>query len=123
VGNRSDGQDFSLRTLTTENRWRIQYWGGAFDIDFTYDSLDKWVHITHVHDGSRTQIYADGIRIVDGPVSLDTQDNNPWQIGRYGWPDACFDGMIDELRLYNRALTPEEALGAAGRTSPIHKPL
>jgi hypothetical protein len=123
LGNRSDGQDFSLRTLTTENRWRIQYWGGAFDIDFTHDSLDKWVHITHVHDGSHTQIYADGIRIVDGPVSLDTGDNNPWQIGRYGWPDAYFDGMIDELRLYNRALTPEEALGAAGRTSPIHKPL
>lgn len=122
VGNRSNGQDFSLRTLTTDNSWRIQYWGGGFDIDFTHDTVAKWVHFTHVHDGTSTKVYADGVLIVDGPVTLDTQDNNPWQIGRYGWPDAYFQGMIDELHLYNRALSAEEALFAAGRTEPIHKP-
>ena len=122
VGNRSGGQDFSLRTLGTESQWRVQYWGGAFDIDFTLDATDKWIHITHVYDGSATQIYADGILVAEGPGTLNTMDNNPWQIGRYGWPDAYFDGMIDELSLYNRALSAEEALFMAGRTDPVHKP-
>jgi len=30
--------------------------------------------------------------------------------------------VIDELYLYNRALSPEEVLGAAGQTMPRHKP-
>jgi len=123
VGARVDGQDFSLRTLDTDGNWRTQYWGGAFDIDFTLDATDKWVHFTHVYDGARTTIYANGILIVDEATTLDTQDTNPWQIGRYGWPDAYFDGLIDELHLYNRALSAEEALFMAGRTDPIHKPL
>ena len=121
VGNRANGEDFSLRTLgSTENRWRIQYWGG--DNDFTHDTVDKWVHFTHVHDGTHTKIYADGMLIVDWEKTIDTKDNNPWQIGRYGWPDAYYNGLIDELHLYDRALSAEEALFMAGRSEPIHKP-
>ena len=118
VGNRATGQDFCLRTLDDiDNRWRVQYWGG--DYDFTYDSRDRWVHFTHVHDGARTKIYADGILIVDWEKSIDTTDDNPFQIGRYGWPESYFNGMIDELRLYNRALSAAEAAGAAGRVLPF----
>jgi len=115
VGNRATAEDFSLRTLdNTDNRWRIQYWGG--DYDFTYDSKNKWVHFTHVHDGARTRIYADGRLIVDWAKTLNTTDNNPFQIGRYGWPDAYFDGLIDDLRVYKYALSPAEAAGLAGFT-------
>jgi hypothetical protein len=35
MGNRADGQDFSLRTLATQDQWRVQYWG-ALD-RFTYE--------------------------------------------------------------------------------------
>ena len=55
--------------------------------------------------------------------TIDTKYTNPWQIGRYGWPDAYYNGLIDELHLYNRALSAEEALFMAGRTAPIHKAL
>ncbi len=121
VGARTTGQDFCLRTLDSiENRWRIQYWGG--DFDFTYDTADRWVHFAHVHDGTHTKIYADGVLIVDWEKTIDTTDTNSWQIGLYGWPDSYFDGIIDELSLYNRALSPEEILGAAGRTEPVAKP-
>jgi len=120
VGDRNNGQDFSLRTLATDNLWRIQYWGG--DLDFTLDSLDKWVHFTHVHDGVNTKIYANGVQIVDWEITLDTQDTNPFQIGLYGWPDAFFNGLIDEVRVYNRALSAGEALSLAGGTSPIDQP-
>ena len=121
VGARADTQDFSLRTLDSiENRWRIQYWGG--DFDFTLDTANKWVHFTHVHDGVNTKIYANGVLFVDWAKTIDTTDTNPLQIGLYGWPEFYFEGLIDEVRVYNRALTEAEALWLGGGTAPIDKP-
>ena len=119
VGNRATAQDFSLRTLDTENSWRVQYWGG--DSDFSYNTANEWVHFTHVHDGAYTKIYANGVLIVDWEKTIDTTDDNPFQIGLYGWPGDFFNGLIDEVRLYNRALSAGEALGLSGQTTPRHK--
>jgi hypothetical protein len=120
VGARNTGEDFCLRTLDdVVNRWRIQYWGG--DYDFTFNTLERWVNFTHVHDGTHTIIYGDGRMLVNWEKTINTTDTNPFQIGRYGWPDAYFYGVIDEVRVYNRALTQAEALGLAERTEPIFK--
>ena len=120
VGARADTQDFCLRTLDSiENRWRVQYWGG--DFDFSYDTVDKWVHFAHVHDGTHTKVYADGILVVDWEKTIDTTDDNPFQIGCYGWQNDYFNGLIDEVCVYNRALSGGEVLGLLGETTPRHK--
>ncbi len=120
VGARVATQDFCLRTLDTESTWRIQYWGG--DSDFTLDAANKWVHFAHVHDGVNTKIYANGVLLLDWAKTIDTPDTNPFQIGCYGWQNDYFDGLIDEVRVYNRALSESEALFLAGGTAPIDKP-
>jgi hypothetical protein len=120
VGARVTAQDFCLRTMATENTWRIQYWGG--DSDFVYDTIEKWVHFTHVHDGAATKIYANGVLIVDWEKTVDTSDGNPFQIGCYGWQNDYFNGLIDEVRLYDQALSAGEALWLSGQTTPRHKP-
>ena len=121
VGNRAGGEDFSLRTLgSIDNRWRIQYWGG--DYDFTYDSKDKWVHFGHVHDGAYTKIYADGVLIVNWAKTINTTDTNPFQIGMYGWTGNAFNGIIDDVHVYNYALSNEEVVGTMG-TGDVYVPL
>lgn len=51
VGARVAAEAFCLRTLDdVVDQWRIQYWGG--DQDFTFNTLEGWVHFTHVHDGT-----------------------------------------------------------------------
>jgi hypothetical protein len=122
MGTRADGQNFCLRTLATANTWRIQYWGGSAtetgwstgDFDFTYPSLNEWVHFAHVHDGTYTQIYANGLKIVEVPRTLNTGTTNPFVIAAYGWTDFTLNGRIDDLRLYNYALTQGQVLTAGG---------
>jgi len=101
----TDGEDFSFRTLSSDNEWKAQFWGSA-DIDFTYDSIDKWVHFVVTWDGTTTRIYADGSEVVSADNSLDTGNNKAFKIGK--WSDKFFDGKIDDVRIYNRALSSSE---------------
>lgn len=112
VGNRSMRQEFSLRTKgDVQNVWRVQYWDD--DYDFVYPSLNEWVHFALVHDGDRTKVYANGELVVDWEKTLFTTNINPFQIGCYGWQEAYFDGVIDDLRVYDYALSHGEVLFVA----------
>jgi hypothetical protein len=108
MGRNSNGQDFSLRTESSDNQWRVQYYGGDYDIDFSYNSKNWWVHFAHVYDGTRAKIYADGQLVVDEPRALNTTDKKTFKIGR--WDDHHFDGIIDDVRLYNYALDRDAVL-------------
>ncbi len=97
MGSHDDTEDFGLRTKTTINTWRVQYWKA--DQDFTFETENEWVHFTHVHDGTETRIYANGELIVTHPITLNTTDGKTFKIGSYR--ADRFDGLIDDLRLYN----------------------
>lgn len=114
MGEHSDGRDFSLRTRTTDNQWRVQQWGTG-DIDFTFDSKNKWVHFAHVYDGSTTKIYANGNLVTSVPRTLNTGGTKTFKIGR--WSNYYFDGIIDDVRIYNYALdiSAIQAIVAGGR--------
>ncbi len=100
----SCGQDFSIRTIG-ENRWRIEYYCTYYDVDIP--SRDRWVHFTHVYENGRTLYYVNGRLLVDwSHGALNTTDTNPLRFGL--WPTYYMDGMLDDIRLYNRALTPQE---------------
>ena len=71
---------------------------------------DQWHHVVGIIDGANSKMYFDGNPVQSGTV---TSSNNPTAdlyIGTcYTFDSACFyDGKIDELRIYNRALTPTE---------------
>ncbi|UCD51726.1 MAG: LamG domain-containing protein, partial [Phycisphaerales bacterium] len=123
----TDGADFSLRTEATDDHWRVQYWGNAFDADFTYASKNRWVHFAHVHDGSSTKVYADGQQVVNVPRTLNTADNKTFKIGKWTCGPAAnpqwaayFDGLIDDVRIYDRALDQEEIKSLSGTAEDIY---
>jgi hypothetical protein len=123
LGARVAGQNFCLRTLTTDNLWRTQLWGGAFDMDFTYDSLDKWVHFALVDEGSQTTVYADGAIVAQGARNLATAGTIPFRIGLYNVAEN-FDGRIDDVRIYNYGLSQEEvAYIASDGAGSLHLPI
>ena len=104
-----NGMDFSLRTLHSSDSWRVQLWGPA-DIDFTYESSNKWVHFALVHDGMKTSVYADGNLITEREQVLNTVANQDLAIAWWPYFDLprTFNGRIREFRVWDKALSQLE---------------
>jgi fibronectin type 3 domain-containing protein len=74
------------------------------------DSL-RWYHVVTTFDGSTSKIYLDGQ--LDGQLSVSgplVSTAEPLKIGVYGPARdlAYFAGLIDDIRIYNRALSAAE---------------
>jgi len=90
-------------------------------------TLNQWHHVALTYSGSR---WASGVKIfVDGedqPLEIMLDDVNsqgavqrePLRIGGGGGPNNRFRGRLDEVRIYNRALTTAEA-GMLAVLTPI----
>ncbi|MGH2797257.1 MAG: LamG-like jellyroll fold domain-containing protein, partial [Thermoleophilaceae bacterium] len=72
-------------------------------------SVGAWQHLAATYDGSVARFYVDGVEVASKPFTGNVGDSNTWRIGAYSSPVyGFFDGLIDEVRVYDRALTPEE---------------
>ncbi|OIO00927.1 hypothetical protein AUJ67_05080 [Candidatus Desantisbacteria bacterium CG1_02_49_89] len=74
-------------------------------------SLTQWHHYAGSYDGSAIRIYEDGVLMntfsIQGTINPDV--GGPVQIGRDdNGANRYFDGYIDEVRIYNRALSDTE---------------
>ncbi|MEZ5325686.1 MAG: LamG-like jellyroll fold domain-containing protein [Verrucomicrobiales bacterium] len=79
--------------------------------------LNQWIHIAGVYDGSASEarIYLNGV-LMDthgGPTGI-VRAGQVAGIGRNGTDEASFfNGAIDDLAIWSRALTPEEVASLA----------
>lgn len=71
----------------------------------------KWYHVAGTWTGNAWAIYVNGVQVLSGTCTPQTTRSNTLdvQIGRHGsWSWVYFNGIIDEVRIYNRALTSDE---------------
>jgi hypothetical protein len=72
-------------------------------------STTDWTHIAATFNGSRFRFYVNGALVSDvaqaGPI---TSSNDVLRIGGNSVWGEYFAGLIDEVRVYNRALTGTE---------------
>ena len=68
-------------------------------------SLDTW---THLADGSTLRFYIDGGVAGSATGTLGATTTGPFRMGTSGTCSAGFGGLIDEVAIYDRALTIEE---------------
>lgn len=81
-----------------------------------------WTHVAATYDGATAKIYINGAldasQAYSGPIAT---DDNPLRLGLYGAPNyGYFNGQIDELEIFNRALSSGEinaiyTAGSAGK--------
>jgi len=73
--------------------------------------FDQWYHIVGLYDGSYLRVYVNNTQKNSCSYSGNIANTNaPFTIGRWTKSDDKnpFYGTIDEVRIYNQALTPEE---------------
>lgn len=87
----------------------VGVWGLAANV--TGLVLDDWQHICFSWDGVSTiQSYVDGIANGSGSGTSISGSSPSLALGARLAQSAYFDGSIDDVRLYNRALTAAEVL-------------
>jgi hypothetical protein len=82
-----------------------------------------WRHVAMTYDGSRmatgVRIYLDGqpqeLEIILDAINQDFRTNEPLRIGGGGGFGPRFTGSMDEVRVYDRALPPQEVAMLAAR--------
>ncbi len=100
-----DGEDgFSLTTAEQDGQWVVDY--GSDHETFPADAAGEWTHFMHVHNRYFQWVYVNGEEVAETWIELDTSDGGTFRIGVSG--QACFDGLIDDVRLYSRAVTQDE---------------
>lgn len=87
--------------------------------------LNRWQHVMMTYDGSRTAegilIYVDGqsreLAVHLDDVNQNFQSREPMRIGGGGGPANRFRGRIDDVRIYDVALSPQHAAVVAAGES------
>jgi hypothetical protein len=82
----------------------------------------QWYHYVFSYDGTTSKIYRDGVLVGTSTIAVNTLNNN--NLFRLGLSETgatgLFNGIIDELEIYNRALTNQEAASLFTPLPPIH---
>ncbi|MCK4918754.1 MAG: LamG domain-containing protein, partial [Candidatus Pacebacteria bacterium] len=86
---------------------------------------NKWVHIVGTFDSTVIKLYMDSIEVdsTDYTGDIDSNINNKIFIGAYGTTGVAsnnfFNGSIDSVRIYNRALSAEEVRYHYNKGGPV----
>jgi hypothetical protein len=70
--------------------------------------LNTWSHLALTYDGATLRVYVNGEESSMPQTGRLKADANPLQIGGNAFYGEYFEGQIDEVRVYNRALNPSE---------------
>jgi hypothetical protein len=70
---------------------------------------NTWSHLAFTYDGAFTRLYINGVEVINQPLTGSAVvGTGALKIGGNAIWGEWFAGLIDEVRLYNRALTPAQ---------------
>ncbi|MBI1851219.1 MAG: LamG domain-containing protein [Planctomycetes bacterium] len=112
-----DSENYSLEVRGSDVvRFSVNI-GGSIRVASAVAPLhtNEWAHLAGTCDGTTVRLYVDGqlVASTNGPAGRIGGDSSPLFIGR-GDSSAWFDGLVDEVRISDRARAPDE-LHAAPR--------
>lgn len=114
-GSDTDNYMFLSPRSASTGRFRFAFKNGGSEeaIDSNIiPTVGKWIHVAVILEGSTAIMYINGIEagrnnaMTINPSMLGKTTQN--YIGKSQWPDPHLNGRVDEFKIYNYALTPNE---------------
>jgi len=106
---------FMLSTISSNGdklRFRLKTNGVTLTLIANSGDLQAgvWTHAVAVYDGVNMILYKDGIEVgrISKSGTIDANSNVDVWIGMNPSSELPFDGIIDDVKIFNKALTPSE---------------
>jgi len=131
---KADGYECSVNRVygtAADDSWQVcaetqgTFWkvGDASSASIDMVQVGEWHHIAITFDGATFTIWLDGTSLGTGAATVASEPTDPIVLGMdldgdgvgTFMPSATFDGLLDDLRFYNRALSPAEVAELAHR--------
>jgi len=147
VNTKGPGKGYDPIIANGDRSWRLQRYDTTGKIEFACTGLNvsgtqwgnvisnkeindgTWHHVAGVYDGSKIYLYIDGIEDVSKPASgqIKPSDYSVYIGGNASTHEADYNferfwtGLLDDLRIYNYALTPDEIAELVGRAPVLQE--
>jgi regulation of enolase protein 1 (concanavalin A-like superfamily) len=79
-------------------------WTARVSQALTTADLNVWKHVALTYDGTTARLYVGGV-LVNSATGAHVSNSDPLLFGRWNPASEFWNGLIDEVRLYSRALT------------------
>lgn len=112
-GGTGNGEMYLIQLANGKMECRFVSSGGFHEVA-TADFVavpEVWQHIAWIYDGTKVELFVDGVSIGSTPASgIIESTDTPMSIGKHisPWGLATWDGGIDEVTLWSKALTQAE---------------
>jgi hypothetical protein len=85
-------------------------------------TANTWVHLASTYDGANLRLYVNGTLVTTtAATGAITVSSGALRIGANSiWAEEAFAGLVDEVRVYNRALTAAEV--TSDMNTPVAPP-
>jgi len=106
---------FDMNKRGGQNQYCIHVYGWEQNI---MEIDQEWHHLAATYDGTTIAWYGDGRLVGSEDREIDTEDNV--HVGKRANNDAYFPGSVDDVCIYNQAVSAEGIAWLAGKTAPLH---
>ncbi len=113
----SSNQTYHLGTTGSNLFW--SQWGTG--IGGPSLSANRWYHVAVTNVGNSATLYLDGVAVGSNTVTINTPAGTSFYVGRIPGTlgdSRKLDGMVDEVSVYNRALSAAEIQASVGTETP-----
>ncbi|MFZ9697666.1 MAG: Ig-like domain-containing protein, partial [Ilumatobacteraceae bacterium] len=97
----------ALRLFGDAGGFRHYWWGNDLDSGVTLNT-GRWYHVAATFDGTTRRIYLDGQMLVSDQPTGHNATAEKFAVGATNNFGERFSGLLDDVAIYNRALTADE---------------
>ncbi len=110
---------FGFRQRTNDTFWFVV---GGEGYGIAVESTTKlypgnWYHLTGTYDGTTAKLYVNGVlegtRAQGSPIPVNSTAG--LRIGAFGPGWECFNGLVDEVQVFNQSLSARQVAALAGK--------